>query len=152
MARWQRDPRARRRLATLLAAVEVIAVSTNFFCIFSAYFRRLCVSVAPSWPETNTEGFLVLAVSVLFLLVAVFEGVMYVKGRPWARLAFIGENALLVVLGLVWFLVCMVGPVAPGLLVVVCGLLLPIGTLFPLLWPLLTFRPVTVTGDETPRV
>ncbi|MGB2937962.1 MAG: hypothetical protein WBD05_07185 [Phycisphaerae bacterium] len=152
MARWQRDPRVRRRLAILLAAVEVMVVSINFFCIFSAYFRRLCISVAPSWPETNTEGFLVLAVAVLFLLLAVFEAIMYVKGRPWARLAFIGENALLVVLGLVWFLVRMVGPIAPGLLVVVCGLLVPIGTLFPLLWPLLTFRPVTAAGGETPRV
>jgi len=76
---------------------------------------------------------------------------MYVKGRPWARLAFIGENALLVVLGLLWFLVRMVGPVAPGLLVVVCGLLVPMGTLFPLLWPLLTFRPVVATGGERLR-
>jgi len=141
MARWQRDPKVRRRIAILLALIEGLMVQVNFWVIFSAYFNRLCVAISPSWCQMGVPGIVTLVAVVLFLPVVIFEGVMFVKARPWARLVFIGENGVLIVLGLLWFFVSAAGEGRLRTEAVIGGLIVPVLTLFPLLWPLLAFRP-----------
>ena len=43
MARWQRDPKIRQRLAYTLATTEILALSFNFYYVFIAYFYQLCL-------------------------------------------------------------------------------------------------------------
>jgi hypothetical protein len=68
--------------------------------------------------------------------------VLYVRGAGWARWAFILQNGALIALGLVWFVINRMTIGEPTTLATVGGLVIPMVTLFPLLWPLLTFRPV----------
>jgi hypothetical protein len=144
MARWQRDPRSRRRLSYLLVGVEVVALTACFLGIFLAYCLRglLYVGVSPETVHsaTWTAG---IAATALCAAVAVVVGLKYLAGKRWARAVFVVANGILVGLGLFWFVVHQFRHGAgtdntAGLV----GLLLPMVTLFPLLWPLLRFRPV----------
>lgn len=143
MARYERDPRLRRRLAILLAAGEAVAVTVVFYVIFCAYSRwlvlRFLQSLAPAY------GAITLVAGLMFLVVAVVEAVLYVKGRPWVRMAFIVENGVLILGGLVWFVKVQIASTSGDSLAPLAGLVLPLVTLFPLLWPLLSFRPVPPT-------
>jgi hypothetical protein len=140
MARWERDPRLRKRLAWVLALIECVAVSTNFAFLFwgvaYSFAPRLGLSLSPS------AQIIVAAVAgVVCLGVTLFEAVNYVKGCRWCRVAFIVQNLLLIAAGIAWFIVTHrsgsnIAGYAAGL-----GLLLPMMTLFPLLWPLKSFNP-----------
>lgn len=146
MARWQRDPKIRRLLTGLLAAAETLAVAINFYPICSSYAHQVNLRVR-LYPTAWHEA-LALGLTALFLGVAIFQAVLYVKGRAWARWAFIGENALLVLMGLVWFLHNRLGGETPNALAALYGLALPLGTLFPLLWPLMAFKPVESAAPD----
>jgi hypothetical protein len=144
MARWQRDPATRRRLALLLVGVEVLALAACGFGISQAYAVRGLLYVGVSPQTTYTVAWIVgIAVGVLALGLGVVAGLKYLAGRAWPRRVFIVANVVLVALGLFWFAVHQVrhGAVA-GHTASLVGLLLPMVTLFPLLWPLLRFRPV----------
>jgi len=145
MAQWQRDPKARRNIAYLLAAVEVAAVTANFYPIFYAYLFQLNVRLSAGREELLMSlpkvYYLAVAATVVWGGVGVFVGVMFARDRAWARLVFIGGNVVLVALGVMWFVIDRLGA-RPEAMPAVAGLLLPIVTLFPLLWPLIVFRPV----------
>ena len=149
MARWQRDPKARRRMAHLLVAAEVLALAACFYGVFSAYLLRgllaLGVGQDTAYTATWVGG---IGGTVLCLAAAVLVGRKYLAGYRGARTVFLVANGVLVVLGLVWFGVhyARAGAAADSKIALL-GLLLPMITLFPLLWPLLTFRP---TAPETP--
>jgi len=141
MARWQRDPKLRRRALILLAAGEMLALGVCFFGIFQAYLYRMMLRLGVADPPASGL-ILVMAATVLWAAAAVFVAVMYVKGRRWARGALIAANSVLVALGLLWFVIhfTRAGGDVRDTTASLVGLLLPMVTLFPLLWPLLTFR------------
>ncbi len=142
MARYERDPRRRRRLAILLAALEVLAVSGNFFTLFMAYLNWLNVRLSLS-TFLGAHGIGVSAVvAAVFLVACAVVGLLYVNGNPRARLILVAANALLVLLGLLWFVKGYAMSAEPNPNVALLGLVLPMVTLFPLLWPLISFRPV----------
>lgn len=142
MAQWKRDPKARRNIAYLLAAVEVAAVTANFYPIFSAYLLRASLFVTADSAETGAAiYYAAVAATVLCFVVAVFVGIRYARNRSWARWVFIIANAVLLALGVVWFVKNQMLSSRPEMQVAAAGLLLPIVTLFPLLWPLIVFRP-----------
>jgi len=142
MARWQRDPKARRNVVRLLAAVEVLAVTANFYPMFTGYLHWVNVRLGGgSLLSLNAEYGVAIAATAVFLAVAVVQAVMYARGRPWARWAFIGANAGLVLLGLVWFLKNRLWGATPDVYAALVGLALPMMTVFPLLWPLLALEP-----------
>lgn len=144
MARWQRDPRGRQRVAQLLAAVEVLALVAVFWPIFGAYFRqvnfRLSSAPGESFLSSKAAVYVAVAATVVWLAAAALVGLKYVQGLRWPRLVFLGANVLLLGLGLVWFLHNRLGGTRPDQAAALWGLVLPLVTLFPLLWPLLTFR------------
>lgn len=150
MARWQRDPASRRRVAYLLVAVEVLALAACTYGITQAYGLRglLAVGVVPATAQAVAwiSGLVLTVVSVGL---GVWIGLKYVAGGRWPRVVFIVANAVLIALGLFWFIVHQVrhGAVADHTASLV-GLLLPMVTLFPLLWPLLQFRPVAEPETE----
>ncbi len=152
MARWQRDPASRRRVAYLLVAVEVLALAACTYGITQAYTVRgllaIGVASATAQPAAWISG---LVLTVVAAGLGAWIGLKYAAGRRWPRLVFIAANAVLIALGLFWFLIHQVrhGAVADNMAGLV-GLLLPMVTLFPLLWPLLQFRPVLETGTEEP--
>jgi hypothetical protein len=139
MAKWERDPVLMRRLAWLLAAAEVAAVTLNFYFVFSAYLRRVMVAVAPTLPSDRILYVVALVATGLCLVAVAVQGFLYVSGRAWARSAFLVENGAMILLGLVWFIHSMMG--RGDTLAVRFGLLLPLVTLFPLIWPLMSLRP-----------
>jgi hypothetical protein len=144
MARWQRDPASRKRLAYLLVGAEVLALAACVYGIAQAYSLRglLFIGVAPQ--TANPAAWITgVAMTVVSLVLGVVVGLKYVAGRPWARTVFIAANMALIALGLFWFAVHQIrhGGVADNTASLV-GLLLPMVTLFPLLWPLLRFRPL----------
>jgi hypothetical protein len=149
MARWQRDPKARRNVVYVLVAAEVLAVAANFYAIFSAYLLRLNLRLSAGKEDLLISlpgvSYVAIAATAVCVGVGIFVAVMYARDRAWARGAFIVVNVVLVVLGIVWFAVDRLGT-TPELTAVWLGLLLPIVTLFPLLWPLVVFRPV-LEGD-----
>lgn len=151
MARWQRDPAMRRKMAYLLVVVEVVALTINFYPIACAYLYQANIrlggsATAPLVP-ISVEMALEIAGSGVCLALAVVVGLMYVRGRAWARLVFMVANGAMVALGLFWFVHNRAGGVAPDPAAAIAGLLLPIVTLFPLMWPLLTFHPVEEQED-----
>jgi hypothetical protein len=153
MARWQRDPRARQNLAYLLALVEVLAVTAGFYFIFSAYLHQVNLRLS-SGPDhlilsLPTVYYVALGATIACFAVSVLVGVMYARGRPWARRVLIVANVVLVVLGVVWFAKNRIGG-NPDITAATGGLLLPLATLFPLLWPLVAFRPKSDAGAASP--
>ena len=151
MAQWQRDPKARRNIAYLLAAVEVAVVTANFYPIFSAYLLRAALFVTAGSAETRAAIYYVaVAATVVCFVVAVFVGMMYARNRSWARRVFIIANVVLLALGVVWFVKNQMSGSRPEIKAVAAGLLLPIVTLFPLLWPLVVFRPALRAPSHDP--
>jgi len=149
MARWQRDPRSRRRLGYLLVGLEVVALTACFFGIFLAYCLRGLLAVGVSLDAARLATWIAgIAATVACAAVAVVVGLKYLAGRTWARVVLIAANGVLVGLGLFWFAVhqSRTGASADNTASLV-GLLVPMVTLFPLLWPLLRFRPVQ-PGEE----
>jgi hypothetical protein len=142
MAKWERDPVLRRRLSWLLAAAEVVAVTLNFYFVFSAYLRRVTLAVAPTLPSDRTLVVVALVVTGLCLVGAAVQGFLYVRGRAWARSAFLVQNGVLIALGFLWFIHSILGSGEPNIFSTWGGLLLPLVTLFPLLWPLISLRPL----------
>jgi hypothetical protein len=141
MARWERDPRLRRRLTWALAAAEAVAVSINFFFIFSAYLYRVLMVVSPSAAAAEVVRVGAPVATAACVVAMAVLGFLYARGRGWVRPVFIAGNGLLLVLGLVWFLHNLMGKARPDSLATYCGLLLPLVTLLPLFWPLLSLRP-----------
>ena len=154
MAVWQRDPKLRRRLIYLLAAAEAAALTVNFYFLCLAYLHRFFIYLGrwlqtpPASPSALWVVGLVLTLGVLGL--AAYEAVLYVRERPWVRKALIAQNAGLVALGGVWFVLNRLHGATPDPYAATLGLLLPMVTLFPLLWPLLTIHPAAVGGTGTP--
>jgi len=140
MARWDRDPRAKRRAVLALVIAEVVAVSVNFFFLFQVYFHWLTIRIEGSAEAMATTGLIVVYVATgVCVLACIAEAVLYVRGRGFARGLFIAENGTLILMGLAWFIVKQVGAEDPWALKI--GLVLPVVTLFPLLWPLMVVRP-----------
>jgi hypothetical protein len=141
MARWERDSEARKRAAGLLVSVEGVALLLNLGLIFWAYFRHAIVDLGLTLTFDTvvwTEVAVLAAAAVLGLV----QSVLYVRGSGLARWAFILQNVALIALGVVWFATNRMNIGEPTTLATVGGLVIPMVTLFPLLWPLLTFRPV----------
>jgi predicted anti-sigma-YlaC factor YlaD len=142
MARYERNPKLQARLAYLLGGTEGVALSVNFYLLFSAYFWKISIflhlSAAPLAVYVTN-----LVVTLLFVFVVAYEVFKYIKGQAWTRKALIIENVVLVALGLLWFLHNRLGnsETRPDKWATLAGLLLPMVTLFPLIWPLLMFRP-----------
>ena len=141
MAQWERDPRLRWRLAWALAAAEAAAVSFNFYYVFSAYVYRILVAVSPSSAAGGAMRVATLVATAACVVAMAVLGFLYARGRGWVRPVFIAGNGLLLALGLVWFFHSLMGRARPDAYATYCGLLLPLVTLLPLLWPLLSFRP-----------
>jgi hypothetical protein len=139
MARWQRDAEAHRQMMWFLALGEVMAVTANFFLISLHYLHWIFLQVM-SREVAGVAVVLPLIATAAVLVFVVFQGIAYAKGRAWARRLFLIENLGLVFLGLVWFLVSLGNPTGARGMPVVAGLMLPMVTLFPLLWPLWTLR------------
>lgn len=152
MARWQRDPKTRRRLTWLLVGAEVLALTGNFYPIFFAYLYQVFIRLGhgPQQPLVSHDdtGVISVVFTCVVFVVAFAEGAAYARGQQWARRAMIAENVILVALGLFWFLKNRLGGGSPSAVAAVAGVILPMVTLFPLLWPLLAFRPVDGTRDE----
>jgi len=142
MAKWERDPVLRRRLSWLLAAAETLALTLNFYLVFSAYLQRVLVAVAPKLLSVQAFVAVALVVTGFCLAGAAVQGFLYVRGRAWARSAFLVENGVLIVLGFLWFIHSILGSGEPNIFSTWGGLLLPLVTLFPLLWPLISLRPL----------
>lgn len=147
MALWQRDPKARRNVAYVLAAAEVLAVMANVYSIFLAYLQYVNARFFGSALPGSSVIHVGVTAMVVSAGVGVFVAVMYVRGRAWARAAFIIANIGLVVLGVLWFAIDHLGA-APDRISAWAGLLLPLVTLFPLLWPLIAFRPALLAGSD----
>lgn len=152
MARWQRDPKARRHIAYVLAAAETVALTANFYSIFSAYLLQLDLRLSPRGDQLLMSMpavfYTALAATVVCFGVSVLVGVMYARTRSWARKTFIAANVVLVVLGALWFLKNRLGGGSADTAATLAGMLLPIVTLFPLLWPLIVFRPERTVGAD----
>lgn len=144
MARWQRDPRARKRVAIVLMVVEVLLAAAVFVVLVQNYVFRLAVRVGnrDGLQQLYEQTRIVAAVlGVLFLVWLIFQAVMYVRGKEWARKAFVAINLLLVLGGVLWFaLDLLVGEADSASLVQ--GLCLPLITVFPMTGLLLSFRPM----------
>jgi hypothetical protein len=144
MARWQRDPASRRRLAYVLVGVEVLALAACVYGIAQAYSLRGLLFVGVAGQTAGPAAWITgMAMTLVSLVLGVVVGRKYVAGRRWARIVFIVANGVLIALGLLWFAIHQIrhGGVADNMAGLV-GLLLPMVTLFPLLWPLLRFRPL----------
>jgi hypothetical protein len=146
MARWERDPKFRRNMTCLLAAAEALALTLNFYFVFSAYTRRVMVAVMPKLPSDTTLLVMVITATALWLAVVTVQAVLYIRGRERARKAFLIENGAMILLGLVWFIHNVTGRGEPDFYATWGGLLLPLVTLFPLLWPLMSLRPPSQAG------
>jgi len=142
MARWHRDPKVWRRVMFLIAMVDVLAITGNFFFIFRHYFWWTCLNVITSLYETAVPLVAPYVLTGLIFVVFIYQAWAYSGGRVWARRAFVLENILLIVAGLLWFLVNLGNPAQTLTVPLVHGLLVPMITLFPLLWPLWALRPM----------
>jgi len=147
MARWRRDPRRRKRLAYLLVVGEAILLTLCFYSIFAAYLNYLVGKLGLTLGAAGE--YVVIAGTVVCLGWAGLVGAKYLAGRMWARNALIAANAVLVGLGLAWFIKHQItSRSTAGSAAAWVGLLLPMVTLFPLLWPLLRFRPPGFDAQE----
>jgi len=142
MPRWHRDPKTWQRVMFVVAMVDGLAVSANFFFIFRHYLWWTCLRIITSWHETAVPVIVPYVLTGLSFVVVACQAVVYAAGRPWARRAFVLENILLIVAGLLWFLASLGNPTPVLATAVVHGLLVPMVTLFPLLWPLWALRPM----------
>jgi hypothetical protein len=142
MARWQRDPRVRRQVSRLVAAAEILALTVCFGFIFLAYCRFLTARLGLWKGGADLPLYIALAATAVALGVAVYEGLKYLRGVRWARLAFVAENAILLALGILWFVwhYFWQGE-RVSMEAAWYGAVLPVLTLFPLLWPLIAFSP-----------
>jgi hypothetical protein len=139
MALWERDPKANQRMALLLVVVEALAILVNFYTIFSVYLYQIHLRLQMGLSGTALLVAVIMAVVLCAALMA-YEGRMYLRGRAWARYAFLAENGLLITLGMLWFLWNRMGSGLHDVLPLYLGLALPLVTLFPLMWPFLVFR------------
>jgi hypothetical protein len=130
----------------LLAAAEALALTLNFYFVFSAYLRRVMMAILPKLPSNATLMAVAIVATVLCLAVVAVQAVLYVRGHKRARMAFLIENGALILLGVVWFIHSVAGQGEPNVFATWGGLLLPLVTLFPLLWPLMSLRPPSPAG------
>jgi hypothetical protein len=142
MLRWHRDPKTWQRVMFVVAMVDGLAVSANFFFIFRSYLWWTCLKIITSWQGTAVPLIVPYVLTGLSFVIVAYQAVVYAAGRPWARRAFVLENILLIVAGLLWFLASLGNPTPVLATAVVHGLLVPMITLFPLLWPLWALRPM----------
>ena len=142
MPRWNRDPKTWQRMMFVVAMVDGLAVSANFFFIFRHYLWWTCLNIITSWHETAVPLIVPYVLTGLSFVIVAYQAVVYAAGRPWARWLFLAENLGLLSAGLLWFLVSLGNPIGPQGPPVVHGLLVPMVTLFPLLWPLWALRPM----------
>ena len=149
MALWERDPKANQRMALLLVAVEALAILINFYTIFSVYIYQIHLRLKTDLSGTALLVVVIMA-TVLCTALMAYEGLMFLRGRAWARYAFLGENGLLIVLGILWFLWNRMGSGLRDPLPLYLGLALPLVTLFPLMWPLLVFRVLPTAPGRPP--
>jgi hypothetical protein len=126
----------------VVAMVDGLAVSANFFFIFRHYLWWTCLKIITSWYGTAVPLIVPYVLTGLSFVIVAYQAVVYAAGRPWARRAFVLENILLIVAGLLWFLVNLGNPAQTRTVPLVHGLLVPMITLFPLLWPLWALRPM----------
>jgi hypothetical protein len=149
MARWQRDREMRRKVAWALVAAEVLALAGIFARICLGYL--IFVNARLLGGRVSDYGLIYITVgaTAVVLAAAVYEGRLFVRGCRWARAAFIIENVALVLLGLLWFVKNRITGDAMNTEAALYGLLLPMLTLFPLLWPLLVFSPTPDAASET---
>jgi hypothetical protein len=147
MAGYERNPKQRRRLGLLLVAGESVALGANAAFVFSAYVHYLFLRM--NVPLGQWGGYVLISVfAAAGLAAGIYEGSMFLKGRPRFRQIMMIENALILVLGLAWFFHSWIGsmPNKPSPMIGFGGLVLPLISLFPLIWPLMTFKP----KDEKP--
>jgi len=149
MALWERDPKANRRLALLLVGAEAVALLVNFFFIFQAYFYRAQLRLHMGLSEVSLWVVIVMATAFFAVLLA-YEGMMYLRGRAWVRQALLAENGVLIGLGILLLLLNRLGGGPRDANLIYYGLLLPMVTLFPLLWPLLVFRVLPTASGQPP--
>ncbi|HUU31771.1 MAG TPA: hypothetical protein VMY69_06690 [Phycisphaerae bacterium] len=142
MPKWRRDPKTWQRVMFVVAMVDGLAVSANFFFIFRHYFWWTCLKILTLWHGTDVPLIVPYVLTGLSLVIVAFQAVFFAAGRPWARRAFVLENILLIVAGLLWFLASLGNPPEAMANPIINGLLAPMVTLFPLLWPLWALRPM----------
>jgi len=130
----------------VVALVDSLALSANFFFIFRQYLWWTCLRFLTSWRESAALLTVPYVLTGLFFVIVACQAVFYAAGRSWARRAFVLENLLLIAAGLLWFLASLDNPTPVLAKAVVHGLLAPMSTLFPLLWPLWSLRPVKPPG------
>jgi len=140
MARWERDPKARKRLAILLAVVNDAMLLIVVFLTGSRVLGSFwTIAIGPlSKSIFDLMCYILVGVFAVWLIV---QTIMYVMGREWARWAYIILNISVVGLGSLWFIYSWVRYGVPKAHTVTFGLLIPILLLFPLLWPHFSFRP-----------
>jgi len=129
----------------VVALVDGLAVSANFFFIFRAYLWWTCLNIITSWHGTAVPLIVPYVLTGLSLVLVTFQAVVYAGGRGWARRLFLAENLGLLSAGLLWFLVNLVDSSGLHGPPIIHGLLVPMVTLFPLLWPLWALR--SMKGD-----
>jgi hypothetical protein len=125
-----------------VAMVDGLAVSANFFFIFRHYLWWTCLRIITSWHGTSVPLIAPYVLTGLSFVIVTYQAFVYAAGRPWARRVFLLENTFLIVAGLLWLLASLGDPTPTLRMVVVHGLLVPMITLFPLLWPLWALRPM----------
>jgi hypothetical protein len=155
MPRWHRDPKTWQRVMFVVAMVDGLAVSVNVFFIFRHYLWWTCLKIVTSWHGTAVPLIVPYVLAGLSFVIVTYQAFVYAAGRPWARRAFVLENILLIVAGVLWFLASLGNPTPMLMIAVVHGLLVPMVTLFPLLWPLWALRPMKPPvggGQGTPVV
>jgi hypothetical protein len=148
VAGYERNPRLQRRLSLALAMAETLALTVNFSLIFTAYANFLDAMANRPMPP----GILFIVsvmVTVAGLVATLLLCRKFIKGASWPRWVLILANLSLIVLGVMWYARVSVGG-KPAPWVGFCGLILPMVTLFPLLWPLITFKPKTESPAAAP--
>jgi hypothetical protein len=89
-----------------------------------------------------------LVLTGIYFVAGAVQGYQFVRGRPWVRTAFLVQNSVWIVLGILWFAHNFAGSDRGPNVFAVWGGLLPLVTLFPLLWPLLSLRPMAPVGGR----
>jgi hypothetical protein len=139
MAGYERNPKLHRRMAALLAIGETLALTANFCLVFMAYGNFMDARLDRI---VSQAGVLLLTIvaTVVCLVALVLVSRRFIKGSPWARWVLVVSNVVVIVLGVMWYL-RVLSSGRPDRQVGIYGLMLPMVTLFPLLWPLLVFKP-----------
>jgi|WetSurMetagenome_2_1015567.scaffolds.fasta_scaffold04053_9 hypothetical protein len=138
MAGYERNPKLHRRMAALLAIGETLALTVVSWPIFLQYFSYAVARLG------QPAGFLRIILSATFTLAclvgALFVSRRFIRGAPGARWALVVANVVIIAMGVAWYVHASLSE-RPEKWVGLCGLMLPMVTLFPLLWPLLVFKP-----------